>query len=203
MKLTRRQALVWGALASLLVLAPRPGWAQQEASAQSFIDQFGTKLVNVVNGEGSLSDKQRTLRPLIDQAVDVDAIARFCLGRFANTATPQQLADFTKLFHAVLVDNITSKIGEFRGVSFRMAETSERDGDSLVGTIVTRPNQAPTDVRWVVSAASGAPKVIDVIAEGTSLRLTQRSDYASFLSHHNYDVNALISAMRQQVAQAS
>ncbi len=198
MKLTRRQALVLGAFGSLLTLAPLPGHAQQQAS-QAFIDTFGTKLVGVVNGEGSLAEKQKMLRPLIDQAVDVDGIARFCLGRFANTATPQQLSEYTRLFHDVLVDNITSKIGEFRGVSFRMTETTERDGDAYVGTIVTRPNQAPTDVRWVVSTASGAPKIVDVIAEGTSLRLTQRSDYASFLSHHGYDVNALVNAMRQQV----
>ena len=198
MKLTRRQALVLGAFGSLMFLAPFPGQAQQQ-TPQVFIDTFGTKLVSVVNGEGSLADKQKILRPLIDQAVDVDGIARFCLGRFANTATPQQLSEYTKLFHDVLVDNITSKIGEFRGVSFRMAETTEREGEAYVGTIVTRPNQAPTDVRWVVSTASGTPKIVDVIAEGTSLRLTQRSDYASFLSHHGYDVNALVNAMRQQV----
>jgi phospholipid transport system substrate-binding protein len=40
-----------------------------------------------------------------------------------------------------------------------------------------------------------------VLAEGTSLRLTQRSDYASYLSHNNYDINALITAMRQQAEQ--
>ncbi len=201
MKLSRRQALVWSAAGLLLGLIPLPGRAQSEAASQSFVDDFGTKLVNVVNGDGSLAEKQKTLRPLIDQAVDVDAIARFCLGRFANSATQQQLNDYTRLFHDVLVDNITSKIGEFRGVSFRMADTSARDGDAYVGTVVTRPNQAPTDVRWVVSSSSGSPRIIDVIAEGTSLRLTQRSDYASFMSHHGYDLNALINAMRQQIAQ--
>ncbi len=203
MMLTRRQALVWGAIGTLLAFAPFPLRAQEEAAAESFVDQFGTKLVDVVNGEGSLAEKQRLLRPLIEQSVDVDGIARFCLGRFVNSATPEQLRDYTNLFHSVLVDNITSKLGEFRGVSFRMAQSSERDGMAYVGTIVTRPNQAPTDVRWVVSTASGSPKVVDVIAEGTSLRLTQRSDYASFMSHHGSDLNALISAMRQQIAQAS
>ena len=203
MMLTRRQMLVWGALGSLLAFAPSATHAQPETASESFIDQFGTKLVGVVNGEGSLAEKQRVLRPLIDQAVDVDAIARFCLGRFASTATPEQLRDYTNLFHSVLVDNISSKIGEFRGVSFRMTQTSERDGLAYVGTIVTRPNQAPTDVRWVVSAAGGSPRIIDVIAEGTSLRLTQRSDYASFMSHHGSDIGTLIGAMRQQVAQGS
>ena len=40
------------------------------------------------------------------------------------------------------------------------------------------------------------------MAEGTSLRLTQRQDYASYLSHNNDSIDALINAMRQQAAQA-
>ena len=203
MMLTRRQAFVWGAIGTLLAFAPFATHAQQETASDAFIDQFGTKLVGIVNGEGSLAEKQKVLRPLIEQAVDVDAIARFCLGRFASSATPEQMRDYTNLFHSVLVDNISSKIGEFRGVSFRMTTTTERDGLAYVGTIVTRPNQAPTNVQWVVTTASGSPKIVDVFAEGTSLRLTQRSDYASFMSHHGSDLSALIGAMRQQVAQGS
>ena len=202
---TRRAVLALGSIGSLMVLVPvaliRSAKAEEESAADSFVKQYGDKLVSVVNGDTPLAEKQQTLRPLIEGAVDVDAIARFCLGRFVNVATPQQVGEFTKLFHSVLVENITGKIGEYRGVAFRMAETTMRGNDALVGTIVTRPNQAPTDVRWVVSTATGSPKIIDVIAEGTSLRLTQRSDYASFLSHHSNDVSTLIAAMRQQVAQ--
>ena len=204
MMLTRRALLTLGAACSVLALTPggllSPAQAQSAGGAAGFIEGFGNQLVAVVNGNASLSEKQQTLRPLIDQAVDVDTIARFCLGRYVNMASSQQLSEFTKLFHAVLVENITSKIGEYRGVTFKMADTVTRGSDAEVGTIVTRPNEAPTNVRWVVSMASGSPKIIDVIAEGTSLRLTQRSDYSSFLSHHANDVSSLITAMRQQVA---
>ena len=55
-------------------------------------------------------------------------------------------------------------------------------------------------MQWVVSQATGRPKIIDVIAEGISLRVTQRSDYAAFISRNNNDVSALINAMRQQAA---
>ena len=146
-----------------------------------------------------MSEKEQRLRPLIDQGVDVDAIAHFCLGRFANSATPQQVAEFTKLFHAVLVDNISSKLGEYRGVTFTMGNTTQRGGETLVSTVVQRPNNAPNNVQWVVDVASGAPKIVDVVAEGTSLRLTQRSDYASYMGQHGGSVAALISAMKSQV----
>ena len=55
-------------------------------------------------------------------------------------------------------------------------------------------------MQWVIGNPSGNPKIVDVIAEGTSLRLTQRSDYASYLTHNNDNIDALISAMQHQVA---
>ena len=201
--LTRRTLLAAGlavlALARLPdAWAPR-AWAEEPAAADAFVEKFGTKLVGVVNSDQPLADKQQQLRPLIDGAVDVDTIAHFCLGRFSTTATPQQVKEFTTLFHAVLVNNITSKIGDYRGVTFAMRDSSVRGDEVYVGTVVQRPNAAPTNVRWVISTASGAPKIVDVVAEGTSLRLTQRSDYASYLTHNGNDVEKLIAAMRRQV----
>jgi phospholipid transport system substrate-binding protein len=189
-----------GSAALVAMLQIPRAWAEDVSVATAFVQDFGSKLVDVVNGPGSLSDKEQRLRPLIDHAVDVDAIAHFCLGRYVSMASPQQVAEFTNLFHAVLVNNITSKIGDYRGVTFRMAESSMRGSEAFVGTVVTRPDIAPTNVRWVVSMATGAPKIVDVVAEGTSLRLTQRSDYSSYLSHNGNNVDTLISAMRRQVA---
>ena len=195
--LTRRGLLASAAAAGMLAsFAARA----QGSDASAFVQGFGNQLVAVVNGSGGLPEKEQRIRPLIDKAVDVDTIARFCLGRFVNTSTPQQLADFTQLFHGVLVNNITSKIGEYQGVTFKMGNTEMHGAEAYVATVVQRPNTAPTNVRWVVSTATGAPKIVDVVAEGTSLRLTQRSDYASFLSHNGNNVDALLAAMRRQVA---
>ena len=46
-------------------------------------------------------------------------------------------------------------------------------------------------------------RIADVVAEGMSLRITQRSDYSSYLSHNGGDVDKLIAGMRAQVAQAA
>ena len=67
--------------------------------------------------------------------------------------------------------------------------------------MVERPNNPPTDVDWAISGPDSNPKIMDVIAAGTSFRLTQRSDYASFLAHKSVD--ELINALQQQAAQSS
>ena len=197
--LTRRALLVLStASAALLAFAPLAR-AQGAGEASSFIQNFGTQMIGVVNAPGSAADKRRQMQPLIDAAVDINGIAQFCLGRFWRTATPEQQARYVQLFHEVLLNNITGKLGEFQGVTFVMTNTSQRESDWYVGTLIHRPNQQPNNVQWVVNTASGRPRIADVVAEGTSLRLTQRSDYASYLARNGNNVDALITAMQRQV----
>ncbi len=169
--------------------------------ATAFVKATGDKLVAVVNGPGSAPQKRQTLTQVIDSAVDVDGVARFCLGRFWKAASPDQQSRYTTAFHQVLVTNITSKLGEYQGVKFTMNRTAADGENAKVDTTVDRPNSPPTDVQWIISNPASDPKIVDVVAEGTSLRLTQRSDYASYLSHNNNNIDALITAMQQQVGQ--
>ncbi len=193
--LTRRHLLLLGAATLATVSAGPRAWAQD---ATGFVVNLGNQLAAIVNGPGSYEEKKRRLAPLVEQAVDIDGIAQFCLGIYWRRATPQQQAEFKHLFHAVLLNNIASKLGQFQGVTFRPTTTQQRDSDSLVGTIIQRPNQQPNNVQWVVTSASGQPKIADVVAEGVSLRLTQRNDYSAFLTRNGNNVDALLNAMREQ-----
>ena len=194
--LTRRFLSLLAASATLAAAAP--AWAQG-GNATAFIQDLGGRIVAVVNGPGDVQQKRAQIQPLVESAVDVGGIARFCLGRFVRSATPQQLAEYTRLFHYVLLNSITGKLGQYRGVSFSMTSTQQRDGEVLVGSIINRPNQQPANVQWVVGSVGGQMKIVDVVIEGTSLRLTQRSDYSAYMSRNGNSVDALIGAMRQQV----
>jgi phospholipid transport system substrate-binding protein len=192
-------------MAALAWLLPAPLRAAYAAaggeSAAAFVRQTADRLTAIVNGPGSIADKRREMQGVIDSAVDVDGVGAFCLGRFWRTATPEQQKTYLTLFHDVLLTNITGKLGEYNGVQVTVGRATPAGDTTRVATTVDRPNNPPTQVEWVVSTAAGSPKVVDVIAEGTSLRLTQRSDYASFLSQHGNSVQALINALQQQIAQ--
>jgi phospholipid transport system substrate-binding protein len=186
-----------------VILATGLGASAQPASqATAFVKQTGDQLVAIVNGPGTSEEKRPRLQKVIDNAVDVDDVARFCLGGFWRRATPDQQRQYMDLFHDVLLNNISGKLGDYKGVHFVMNRSSARGDTEIVNTTVERPNNPPTQVDWIISEASGNPKIVDVVAEGTSLRLTQRSDYASYLHQNNGSVAALIEAMRHQVANA-
>ena len=202
---TRRDflTLTVSALAIGALSLPRAGQAQSAASrAADIIRTAGEKLVAVVNGPGAAADKRRAMTQIIDGIVDVDSVAKFCLGRYWRQASPDQQKRFLALFHEVLVTSITVKLGEYQGVKFTMGRSRRQDDTEIISTVVQRPNNPPSPVDWVMSNPDANPKIIDVVAEGTSMRLTQRSDYSAYLARNNNDIDALISAMRQQVSQA-
>jgi phospholipid transport system substrate-binding protein len=205
--LTRRTSLIsfLGGLAlaaGAAGLVPTARAQQATDQAVAFVDKTGQELLAVVNGPGSTQEKAAAATRIVDRAVDVDGVARFCLGRFWRTATPEQQRQYVQLFHHVLEVSITSKMGDYQGVTFALGRAQAREDVVAVATTVFRPGNPPAKVEWLVSMASGSPKVVDVMAEGTSLRLTQRDDYASYLSRNNNSVQALIEAMRQQANQA-
>ncbi len=189
-------------LATLSVLFPLSVRAQSAEKAAAFVKSTGDRLVAVVNGPGSVSAKRAAMTQILNSDVDVEGIARFCLGRYWKQATPEQQKQYLALFHEVLVTNITAKLGEYQGVTFTMGRSRPQDEEAVVSTTVVRPNNPPTAVDWIIANPSSAPKIIDVVAEGTSLRLTQRQDYGSYLQHNNGNVDALIAAMKNQVSQS-
>jgi phospholipid transport system substrate-binding protein len=200
--LYRRYFLSAGLIMAGSGLLIRHSQAQAVEKATAFVQQTGDRLVAIVNGTQAAADKRRALTQILETAVDIDGIARFCLGRFSRTASPDQQKRFIAAFHEVLVTNISSKLGEYRGVKLTVQRGRQQDDEAIVTTIVERPNNQPTTVDWVIEQPTAAPKIIDVIAEGTSLRLTQRQDYASYLARNNNDIDALINAMKQQTAQS-
>lgn len=176
------------------------GGAQPGGAAMALVRSVSEQLVAIVNGPGSVADKRPRLRQVVDAGVDVDEIGRFCLGRFWRTASAEQQKVYLELFHSVLLHNITSRIGEYVGVRITLLREMQRDEVEIVSSTVERPNGAPAHVDWVVGRPGGKPRIVDLVAEGTSMRLTQRSDYGAFLGRHGGDVGALISAMREQIA---
>jgi phospholipid transport system substrate-binding protein len=198
--LTRRTVLCLAACAlAVPAFAPLIARARQPAGIDSFIRSFAEDLVAIVNGPDPAAQKKAALGPVIDRDVDVEGVARFCLGRFWTVATPSQQSEYVTLFHRVLLNNISGHLGDYRGVSYTLTGDTQQGGRTLVGSTITRPNQPPIDVQWVVDTATGSPKVVDVIAEGTSMRITTRSDYASYLSQHGNSIDALIAALHRQL----
>ena len=195
----RRTILIGLSLLPLAARAEEPDPAQ----AATFVKQAGVDLAAVVSGAASPADKQARLEPYLQRVVDEDGVARFCLGRYWATATAEQRTEYLRLFRLVLLRGVVNRLGDYQAGSVKVSvntPTQKPDG-VYVPTIVERSGNKPVNITWMVTDAGGTMRIGDVIAEGMSLRMTQRSDYASFLSHNGGNVDALIAALKKQVGE--
>ena len=175
-----------------------------DSASSGFVRQLSEKLIAIINSQSSLAEKRQQILPLIDENVDVNGIGRFCLGRYWRMATPEQQQKFLQLFHRVLLNAITGKLGDYQGVRFDIGASAPRGpGQTMVSTTIYRPGQPQTSVQWVIAQVAGTPRVIDVIGEGVSLSITQRGDYSSYLQRNGNNIGVLLSAMQRQAEHAS
>jgi len=202
--LVRRRGVIpvlASALAFAGFLAAAPGARADDLSAaRNLIQSTATQLLGVVNSSESDGQKQVALRQLVANAVDVDGVARFVIGRFWRVATPAQQQDYMQTFRQLLVYAVTAQASTFQGASFTIGTVVQRDVGIVVDTNVMVPGKPQALVQWVVAMEDGSPKIIDILAEGTSLRLTERNDYAGVISQHGGQIQPLLDAMHHQLA---
>lgn len=194
---------ILGAVTSLPLLTTLVGVAHAQApsstEAKAFITQAGNNLVSIVNGNDSAGQKSEALRQLVNQIVDVNQVADYVLGRYNDVATPDQKQKFHQLFQQLLSYNITYQIRSYKGVSFVVDNTAPQGNDIVVNTTITSPGKPAAIVGWVVESKAGKLYIIDVIAAGTSLRITTRNDYAGVIADNGGQVSALLNAMQNQI----
>lgn len=200
--ITRRRAsylLIAGAVMSWCGAARAVNVEASLSAAQTieFARRTGDRLVAIVNEPGEWAKKQDRMRKLIDETIDVQGIARFALGRYWNTANNAERAEFVAVFPDILVNYVHGLLGEHRGVNFTIDRTTPLGGGFQVWTVVLMAGVPPIHLTWSVVAMNGATKIVDIAAEGVSLRITQHNDCASFLARNN-SIPAMIEALRRQ-----
>jgi phospholipid transport system substrate-binding protein len=196
-----RRLLLGGLAAAAMAAAPARAQQTDIARATAFIQATGAELVAAINStNATVAQRRERVAQILRRAVDVEGVGRFILGRWWRTATAEQQQEYLQLFEQVLIRNLSARFGEYQGVRFSLGRTQARtEEDALVSTLVERPGNPAFGLDWRVAEVGGQPKVVDVIAEGTSLRLTTRSEYSSVISRNGGSVAALLAAMRQQI----
>ena len=117
-----RRLLLTASAAWLALGAGAPNRSAYSRAA-AFVKATGDQLVAVANGSDAAQEKRQRLADILNKTVDVDGVARFCLGRFWRQATPAQQQRYMKLFHGALAIRISLKLRDYQGVSFTMRRT--------------------------------------------------------------------------------
>ena len=170
-----------------------------ESGAEGFITKLADQGVGFLGDTNLSQSKQKSeFKKLLNTNFDMNTIARFSLGRHWRSASKAQQQEYLKLFNAMIVDVYSARFKDYQGQKIKVTG-SRKEGERDVLVHSTMEQQSGPDVKidWRVRQKSGQYRVVDVIVEGVSMALTQRSDFSSVIQRGGGDMEALLAPLRK------
>jgi phospholipid transport system substrate-binding protein len=195
--LTRRSMMAAGLGAAAIAALPRGAFALTEAGARTLVDSLVGEINRVIASGGSLSTMVSEFEAIFRRYADVDLIARSTLGADANRVSPAQMAAYNDAFRGYIARKYGKRFQEFIGGQIEVQGVSTVKSWFEVKSRVNLRGEAPFDVRFLVSDRSGRDLFFDMVIEGISLRLSERTEIGSMLDRRQGNIDALIADLRQ------
>ena len=174
---------------------------ERSKQAEKFINMMASDAISFL-GDIDLSHetKQERFRKLLTRSFDMSTIGRFALGRYWRVSSAEQRKEYQKLFEDMVVDVYSRRFAEYDGQNLEIRGSREDEkGDVVVNSfIVPEVGNQEIKVDWRVRKKGGEFKVIDVMVEGVSMALTQRSDFSSVIQRGGGEVSVLLAHLREQ-----
>jgi len=171
---------------------------------ESFIGKLGQDAIGMLSNQSiTLDQRHAGFAKLFNENFDLKTIGHFALGRHWREASEQQQQEYQQLFEKMVVAVYTQRFDNYAGQQFEVKGSTPVDGaaaDTLVHSQIVQTGGAPpVAVDWRVRDEGGGHyKIIDVMVEGVSMTVTQRSEFDSIVAQSGID--GLLQNIQQRVA---
>lgn len=174
--------------------------SQIEKGASNFIESMADRGINFLSDENlTMVQKKEQFRTLLRDSFDMRTIGRFALGRYWRVATEDQRNEYLRLFRNMVIEVYAQRFSDYRGQGFEIAGArADGEKDAIVTSFVVPENESRIQVDWRVRYKNGRYQVVDVIVEGVSMSVTQRSDFSSVIQRGGGNVKVLLDHLRKQ-----
>ena len=186
------------ALLALTLVFGGPAAADPEGAA-AFIQRVADDIIGLVSDRSvPAAQRERMLADEFRATFDLATISRYTLGRYWDTATAAERAEYRAVFVDYLVHKYVG-LTRFAYGGERLTVTGSQAADArniMVTSRIERPDGDPVTVVWQVRDADGVYLAIDAIVEGVSLVRMLREEFTSVVRNNDGEVGTLIAMMR-------
>jgi phospholipid transport system substrate-binding protein len=208
-RLGRREILAVAAGLALFGALPLPIHAQAANLAEQVVQGLVDDIWATLNSDGvDGSARVDRLMGVLEQRTDVALISRLALGRYWNQLPEAQRKDYQELFRAVVIRSLARRLNGYAEDAkgpieerFQiLGSASAGKDDTLVRSKVFPRNGQPLALDWRLREGASGPAIIDLIVEGASLLVSQRSEFAAVIERNNLD--GLLAELRARAGSA-
>jgi phospholipid transport system substrate-binding protein len=144
----------------------------------------------------AMQQRRFELRRVAAALFDFDEIARRALSRHWASRTPEEQAEFTRLFTHLLERTYLGRIEAYSGEKIvYLGEAVDGAFATVRSKVITR-RRVETPLDYQLHLRDGRWKVYDVLIDHVSFVATYRSEFARIIQRENYA--ALVERLRKQ-----
>lgn len=169
-----------------------------QKGAESFVNDLVQEGIAFLSNKNlTVEQRKQEFDQLLSNNFAIKTIAKFSIGRYWRSATESQRDEYFNLFKNMIVNVYSKRFGDYQGQNISVTG-SRPDGkrDTIVYSVL-QPSDGPNiSVDWRIRHKAGKFLVVDVIVEGVSMSLTQRSDFASVIQRGGGNVDVLLAHLR-------
>jgi phospholipid transport system substrate-binding protein len=156
----------------------------------------------MANKSAPVQQRRRELRESIENEFDFAEMSKSGLGYHWRTLTPDQRAQFTKLFTAFIEDAYLSKIQDYSGQQVRfLGQTPLGDGYTQINTEIVQQGKSPIPVNYMLLQKDGTWKIYDVTVDAISIIANYRNQFNRVINEKGFDqLMADLQAKQQELA---
>ncbi|HET7341048.1 MAG TPA: ABC transporter substrate-binding protein [Methylomirabilota bacterium] len=149
----------------------------------------------------AIEQRRADIRRVAADLFDFDEISRRALSRYWAARTPDERAEFTRLFTDLLERSYIGRIEAYSGEKIvYLTETVDGSFATVRSKVITRRNtETPLDYR--LHLRDGRWKVYDILIDNVSFVSTYRSEFDRVMQRESYA--ALVDRLRKQSVDAA
>jgi phospholipid transport system substrate-binding protein len=192
-------ATCYSILLSFFFCAPLAAEAKGLSPSGQFVQNLGnTALMSLTSKNLSRKTREDRVRGILRDNFDIAAIGKFAMGTYWREASEAQRSEYMRLFEDMIVQTYTTRFEDYSGQTLKVDNSVRAGSDFLVNSQVIQKDGPPVGLQWRIRNKDAGMRVVDVIVEGVSMSVTQRSDFASVIQSGGGKVDALLTTLRER-----
>lgn len=191
--------------ASIFMFSASANAAVDAAKAEEFVQKVTKEgIEEIINANVSQTVKDERFEKLFNNALDLNFIGQFVLGRYWRTATAEQKKEFISAYRELNIKTWSQRFDEFKGKNFIFKGTTPSNSANqvFVNSVVPMEQGEPAKVVWRVKQTGNNFKIVDIIIENVSLAITARNEYTAYIKTAPGGIDDLIKDLQSKTKKA-
>jgi phospholipid transport system substrate-binding protein len=175
-------------------LGPLSAHALTTGAAEAFVTRIVDDIIAIIRSASPTDNGGAAFLDLFRRVAALPDIGRFTMGVHWRQMNNGQQSAFIDAFERYAVRAYAKRIGEYTGQTLVVLGSSDMGSRGvLVRSVLRQDGAQDIAIEWLVSDRNGKPQVVDIVAEGVSLAIAQREEFAGMVERRGGDYDRFIS----------